>query len=67
MMILESTGDAISPVLADQIELLTDFLEKSNFNELRASDDRLSGVKESVCILKRDGNGNPVITFSDIE
>ncbi len=65
MMILESTGDEISPVLAEQIELLTDFLEKSDFGELRSSDDRLSGTVETVCILKRDENGNPVIMFND--
>ncbi len=65
LMILESTGDEISPVLAEQIELLTDFLEKSDFGELRSSDERLAGTVESVCILRRDANGNSVIMFDD--
>lgn len=65
MMILESTGDEISPVLAEQINLLTDFLEKSDFGELRSSDERLAGTVDAVCILRRDTNGNPVIMFND--
>jgi hypothetical protein len=65
MMILESTGDEISPVLAEQIELLTDFLEKSDFGELRSSDERLAGTVEAVCILRRGTDGNTVIMFND--
>lgn len=64
-MILESPGDEISPVLAEQIELLTYFLQKSDFGELRFSDERFAGTVEAVCILRRGEDGNPVIMFND--
>ena len=43
--------------LDEKIELLRDFLEKSDFTKLRASDARLSGEEESHVLIKRVDNG----------
>jgi hypothetical protein len=51
-------------VLAEKIELLRNFLLKYNFNDLRASDARLSGSIESVVIIFRDINGEPVFKIA---
>ena len=64
-LIMESTEDTVPPVLAEQIELLTEFLENTDFNALRASDPRFEGIKTGFCTLTRGADGKPVITVSD--
>jgi hypothetical protein len=53
--------DDLEGELDDRIELLRDFLEKSDFPTLRASDMRLSGGRESDVVIKRNPKG--VITL----
>jgi len=64
-MILESADEAVPPEMEYNLELLRDFLETADFNFLRSSDDRLSGVVEGNCMLSRDKNGVPVLEFLD--
>ena len=44
-----------------QIELLRDFLEESDFSELRSSDRRLAGSQESDVVIRRSANGTIVL------
>jgi len=63
-LILESTEDMVSPVLVEQFELLTEFLENADFNKLRASDERYAGITEAICILRRGDDGKPVVEIA---
>jgi hypothetical protein len=38
-------------VLGEKLELLRNFLENSNFNALRSSDERLAGIIPGYCII----------------
>jgi len=49
--------DDLEGELDEKIELLRDFLEKSDFPKLRASDARLSGEQEAYVVIKRNSNG----------
>ncbi len=49
--------DDLEGELDDKIELLRDFIENSDFPELRASDMRLSGGQESDVVIKRNDKG----------
>ncbi|HOK02000.1 MAG TPA: hypothetical protein PKX79_05595 [Spirochaetota bacterium] len=48
-------------VLGAKLELLRNFLENSNFNELRSSDERLAGIIPGYCIIHRDQKGDATI------
>jgi hypothetical protein len=50
--------DDVEGELDDKIELLRDFLEKSDFPKLRSSDLRLSGGRESDVVISRSGQGS---------
>ncbi len=65
LVILYSPDDNVPPVLTEQFELLEEFLKNTDFNELRASDERYSGITDAICILSRDKDGNPVIKTGD--
>ncbi len=64
MIILEFTDDTVPQILTDQLELLTEFLENTDFNGLRASDERYAGIIDAVCTLSRDEDGKPVIKIN---
>jgi len=51
------TTDDVEGVLEEKIDLLRDFLEKSDFKKLRSSDPRLSGEVASEVVLTRDKKG----------
>ena len=51
------TTDDETGEFEQKIDLLRDFIENSDFKNLRASDERLSGAEEAVVMLKRSGNG----------
>jgi hypothetical protein len=53
--------DDVEGELDGKIELIRDFLEKSDFPGLRSSDPRLSGEREAEVILSRNGNGSIVL------
>lgn len=59
--LLESDSENIDPELEKKIELLLHFLKNSDFNKLRASDERLSGVTPGICIIGKNSSGLPVI------
>lgn len=63
--ILNSMDETVSPEVEYKLELLRDFLETSDFNNLRASDKRLSGITEGTCILSRGEDGKPAIKITD--
>ena len=65
MMILEATDDTVPQVLTEQLELLTDFLESTDFNRLRGSDDRYAGITDAICILARGEDGKPFLKVID--
>lgn len=62
-LILESGDDNIPSPAAEQVELLTEFLMNTDFNRLRASDDRFAGITGAECILERNSAGKPVVQF----
>jgi hypothetical protein len=49
--------DDLEGELDDRIELIRDFLEKSDFPGLRSSDPRLSGERESEVVISRSVGG----------
>ena len=53
--------DDVEGELDGKIELIRDFLEKSDFPGLRSSDPRLSGERESLVVLTRNGSGAIVL------
>lgn len=64
-MILESADETVPPEMEYRLELLKDFLETADFNLLRSSDDRLSGMVEGTCIIRRDEDGKPFTELLD--
>lgn len=58
---LEST-DSPDDILK-MIELLQDFIKQSDFPALRAGDERLSGIKESIVKISRGESGNIIINI----
>jgi hypothetical protein len=50
--------DDVEGELDERIELLRDFLEKSDFPKLRSSDGRLSGERESDVVITRSPQGS---------
>ena len=56
-------ADEESHDLEDRIELLREFLEESDFAQLRSSDPRLSGDTEADVILYRDDDKSIRISF----
>jgi hypothetical protein len=65
LVILYSPDDNAPPVLTEQFKLLEGFIENTDFNKLRASDERYTGITDAICILSRDRDGNPVIKTGD--
>ena len=59
--ILSADDEKTVTVLSDQLELLREFIESSDFNSLRASDERLAGITPGLCIIGRNMAGIPVI------
>ena len=61
-------SDEIDDDLKEQIEIIREFIENSDFKKLRASDQRLTGEVESDVIMKRDESGQVVLEISlDLE
>ena len=52
-----SDESQMSDICKRKIELLTQFLNNIDFKKLRASDERLSGIRESTVILSRGYDG----------
>ncbi len=50
------------PAEVARLELLHDFLKSADFALLRSSDERLSGIKNALCVLKRNGEGIPCVS-----
>jgi len=63
-LILETNDELAVRELGEQLELLNEFIGTTDFNKLRASDERYAGIVEAVCILSRGKDGNPVIEVS---
>lgn len=59
--IMFSGNDEIIPGMAEQYKLLEDFLNHTDFNKLRASDERFAGIIEAVCTISRSDDGQTVI------
>jgi hypothetical protein len=57
LMDIYFSTDDLEGELDEKIELLRDFLEKSDFPKLRALDARLSGEHESYVLIKRAVSG----------
>lgn len=49
--------------IENRLELLREFIEKSDFKKLRASDERLSGEIETDVLIQRDVSGKITINF----
>ncbi len=49
----------------EKIEILRDFLEESDFSELRSSSEVLAGSREGEVILLRDKNGKVTLKVSE--
>ncbi len=64
-LLLESDSGNISPELEQKIELLLHFLENSDFNMLRASDERLAGVTAANCIVMWNEDGRSIVTIQE--
>lgn len=60
--LLESDSGSIDPELEKKIELLLYFLKNTDFNALRASDERLAGLTAAACILQWDEGGRSLVT-----
>lgn len=56
--------DSGPPDIEEQILILQDFIEQSDFAGLRSSDNRLSGEEESHVQLRRGENGKVVLNFT---
>ncbi len=54
-----SSGDRVDPFIEEKLELLREFLDESDFPGLRASDERLAGVREGTVQIVRDAQGKP--------
>jgi len=63
--LLESDSGNIDHTLELKIELLLHFLENSDFNMLRASDERLAGITPAECIIRWDNNKHSVVMLPD--
>lgn len=64
--ILNSADDQVSPLMKENYELLEEFLTVTDFNALRASDQRYTGAADAVCILGRNADGRPVIRIAGV-
>lgn len=64
-LLLQSDTDTNNSELEQKVELLLHFLENSDFNVLRASDERLTGITPAECIVKWDDNKNSIVIFAD--
>lgn len=64
LIILSSDDDNLPSVLTEQYELLEEFLNNTDFNKLRASDEIYAGIKEGLCTLSRGEDGKPVIRIA---
>lgn len=62
-IVLSSCSDSIDRETEKKIELLQQFLKTSDFENLRASDERLAGFTPATCILTRDEDYNPVLSI----
>lgn len=49
------------PMEEARLELLLDFFNSADFAFLRSSDERLSGIKNVLCLLKRNEEGIPCV------
>lgn len=57
-ILLESGTECKDTALEKKIELLLSFLNNSDFNMLRASDERLAGITPAECIVAWNGQGS---------
>jgi len=58
-----ASDDPPDPADEARLELLLDFLGSADFALLRSSDERLSGIKNARCILKRNEEGIPYVSI----
>lgn len=61
--LLQSCSDSIDRETERKIELLQQFLRNTDFNALRASDDRLAGLTPALCNLTWDEGQHPLLTI----
>ncbi len=61
--ILQSCSDSIDNESERKIELLQQFLRNTDFNALRASDDRLAGMTPALCNLTWDEEKHTLLTI----
>lgn len=61
-LLLESCDetDVIEP--GRQLELLREFIETSDWNVLRSSDERLAGTRPGTCVIVWGEDGKPAVT-----
>ncbi len=48
-----------------RLDLLLEFLQQADFGLLRSSDDRLAGIMNARCLLKRNDKGSPYVSIVD--
>jgi hypothetical protein len=61
------TGDApADPDDERRLDLFLEFIEDADFPALRASSEDLSGIKDSLCLLRRGADGTPCVSTADI-
>jgi hypothetical protein len=64
-LLLESETDNTGSDLEQRIELLLHFLKNSDFNMLRASDERLAGIIPADCIIKWDDKNRSIVIIPE--
>lgn len=60
-------GAGESVGLEERLALLREFIDTSDFQALRASDERLSGAMECAVTVYRDGRGGPALRIAGRE
>ncbi len=55
------------PVDEARLDLLLDFLQHADFGLLRSSDERLAGIINARCLLKRNDEGDLHVSILDSE
>lgn len=64
-LILESDMENADADMEQRIELLLHFLENSDFNMLRASDERFAGITPAECTVKWDENNRSIVLINE--
>jgi len=60
--LLETENEQEAAVLGQQLGLLREFIGTADFNALRASDERLAGIVQGICVVARNSNGKVTVT-----